>query len=165
MNRTIPLALISFVLLALVGVGVYVGLVREQESSLETIKLYFYNPDLDKDAEGNILCSSQGLVPVERQVLASSAHPAEVVRQLLEGGILPEESRLGLTTEFPLQGVELLGADFADGDLILKFDDPEYKTSGGACRVSILAAQVETTAKQFPEVTSVRFEPEDIFQP
>lgn len=87
------------------------------------------------------------------------------VRFLLMGELTDEERDQGVTTEFPLEGVELLNTDLHDGTLTLTFADPNHRTSGGACRAGILWAQIEATAKQFPGVERVQFSPEDLFQP
>ncbi|MFA7286808.1 MAG: Gmad2 immunoglobulin-like domain-containing protein [Patescibacteria group bacterium] len=129
------------------------------------IKLYYYNPNLDKDGSGNILCSANGLVSVERVIPVTTVPIQDTVRQLLRGDLTVTEKILGISTEFPLAGVELEGVSLLNGVLTLNFSDPQNRTGGGSCRVGILWAQIEATAKQFPEVKSVRFTPEELFQP
>lgn len=130
-----------------------------------TVSLYYYDPARDEDAGGNIQCSRAGLVPVERQM--RSGNPIEDTLQLLlEGKLTAPERAQGITTEFPLSGLTLDSATLSDeGVLTLLFNDPQNKTSGGACRAGVLWFQIEATAKQFPEVAEVRFEPEYLFQP
>ncbi len=48
-----------------------------------TIKLYYYNPELDKDESGNISCSRQGLVPVERKIPISQTPIQDAIKLLL----------------------------------------------------------------------------------
>jgi hypothetical protein len=84
---------------------------------------------------------------------------------LLKGDISEQEKAKGLMTEYPLPGVILTAASLKNGQLTLTFVDPQNKTVGGSCRVSILWAQIEATALQFPEVKSVRFQPPELFQP
>ena len=128
------------------------------------VKLYFYNPDLDQ-GPGGAQCSTKGLVAIER-VLPQTATPLKnSIELLLRGELSDEERSQGITTEFPLPGVLLESATITDGIATLTFGDPENKTGGGSCRVAILWAQIEATAKQFPSVTSVRFMPEELFQP
>lgn len=129
------------------------------------IQLFYYDPNKDADETGNVLCSRAGLVPVEREI--ESSRPIEdTLRLLLEGNITSEERERGVTTEFPLPGVELRSTALDEnGVLTLEFADPQFKTSGGACRAGILWLQIEATAKQFPEVREVRFSPEEFFQP
>lgn len=129
-----------------------------------TVMLYFYDPKRDTDAAGNILCSAQGLVPVER-VLPQGATAEDAVRLLLRGEISEAERAQGITSEFPLPGVALASSSRAGGVLTLTFDDPQNKTGGGSCRVGILWRQIEATAKQFSGIESVRFAPEELFQP
>ena len=132
---------------------------------MRSIKLYYYNPAADKDSGGNVLCSRQGLVPVSRQMAVSNTPIQDAVRLLLKGQLTAAEKAQGITTEYPLPGLSLAAASLKDGVLTLTFDDPQNRTGGGSCRVSILWAQIEATAKQFPEVRSVRFMPEELFQP
>lgn len=129
------------------------------------IKLFYYNSEQDKDAFGNIRCSRQGIVPVEREIPATITPIQDAINLLLSGALTEEERERGIGTEYPLSGLALKGAALDDGTLTLEFDDPENKTSGGSCRVGILWFQIEATALEFPEVQSVRFLPEEIFQP
>lgn len=136
--------------------------VKPQET--REVKLYYYNPDNDQ-GPGGVQCSAKGLVAVEREIFRTLTPIQDAVRLLLRGELTDQERAQGITTEFPLPGVELSGASLNNGTLTLTFRDPQNKTSGGSCRVSILWAQVEATASQFPEVKTVRFMPEELFQP
>ena len=129
------------------------------------ISLYYYNPENDKDESGNIMCSPAGLVAVEREVAVTQTPIQDAVNLLIKGELTDEEIAAGITTEFPLAGLELKGANLADGVLTLEFADPQNKTGGGSCRVGILRAQIEATAKQFEGVGDARFIPEELFQP
>lgn len=132
------------------------------------VNLFYYNPERDKDELGNIKCSRDGLVAVERKMPASQTPIRDTISFLLEGRENLTESDIaqGITTEYPLEGFSLVEANLKEnGTLILKFDDPLNKTSGGSCRVGILWFQVEATAKQFSEVQKVEFLPEELFQP
>lgn len=135
------------------------------DTAKQTVKLYYYDAQKDKDASGNILCSSQGLVAVERQVSVSQTPIQDAVKLLLQGQLTPAEKAQGISTEYPLPGVELKGANLKNDTLILEFLDPQNKTGGGSCRVGILWKQVEATAKQFAGVQQVKFIPEYLFQP
>ncbi len=130
-----------------------------------TIKLYYYNALKDKDAQGNIQCSSKGLVPVERKIPVTLSPIQDAVKLLLKGELTAAERAQGITTEYPLPGVELKSASLNQGALALAFSDPQNKTGGGSCRVAILWAQIEATAKQFSNVQTVSFTPEELFQP
>jgi len=140
-------------------------ILEKSEKNLQTIKLFYYNPDLDRDEAGNILCSKKGLVAVEREIPVSKTPIQDAIELLLIGGLTDEEIKQGITTEYPLNGLSLRGASLEEGNLTLEFNDLNNKTIGGACRVGILWFQIEATAKQFPQVQEVDFVPEDIFQP
>ncbi|BCX14340.1 MAG: hypothetical protein KatS3mg088_023 [Patescibacteria group bacterium] len=131
------------------------------------VKLYYYQPEKDKDANGSVKCSQDGIVPVEREISVSKTPIQETVKLLLKGkeNLTQEEINRGITTEYPLDGFSLKSASLRNGILTLEFNDSQNKTVGGACRVRILWLQIEATAKQFPEVREVRFLPEWIFQP
>jgi len=129
------------------------------------VKLYYYNPNNDQDGSGNILCSSKGLIALERQIPATSTPIQDTIKLLLEGNITPQERQQGIITEFPLDGFSLKGASLNNGKLTLEFNDLNNKTIGGACRTAILWKQIEATAKQFSGVNEVHFIPETLFQP
>jgi hypothetical protein len=135
------------------------------DTTQQTVKLYYYNQNNDKDASGNILCSAKGLVPINRQISVSQTPIQDTITLLLQGQLTVGEKNQGLSTEYPLAGFSLKGANLANGVLTLEFSDPQYKTSGGACRTAILWKQIEATAKQFNGVTQVKFIPADLFQP
>jgi len=138
---------------------------KKFEGTTRTIKLYYYNPQLDKDESENILCSKQGLVAVERQIPVTTTPIQDATRLLIAGQLTSAEKSQGVTTEYPLQGFSLKSAFLNNGVLTLEFQDSNNRTGGGSCRVGILWSQIEATAKQFPEVQSVRFLPEELFQP
>ncbi len=130
-----------------------------------TIKLFYYDYELDRDESGNTACSRNGLVPVERKIPITQTPIQDAIKLLLLGELTEEERAQGIDTEYPLEGLSLKGASLKDGLLMLEFDDSKNRTVGGSCRVGILWFQIEATAKQFPEVQQVRFLPEEIFQP
>jgi hypothetical protein len=138
------------------------------QAQTRVIKVYFYDQKKDKDASGNILCSAQGLVAVDRTIPLTNTPIQDAVKELLKGPTAAERTQLP-GTEFPLPGVTLASASLNTGSsislLTLTFNDPQNKTSGGSCRVSVLRAQIEATAKQFGGVNSVRFSPSSVFQP
>ena len=173
-NKKIIVGIIVFVLLGfsiLILINAKLGLIsiqKDRTSSLQTerlVKLYYYNQELDKDGIGNILCSRQGLVPVERKIPITQTPIQDTIKLLLSGELTDEERAQGIDTEYPLEGLSLKGASLNDGVLTLEFDDSNNKTVGGACRVGILWFQIEATAKQFTEIQQVRFLPEELFQP
>ncbi|NCU44687.1 hypothetical protein EOM71_03355 [Candidatus Falkowbacteria bacterium] len=129
------------------------------------VKLYYYNSGRDQDEQGNIQCSRQGLVAVERQIPISQSPIKDTLELFLSSPIIEADKAAGLTSEFPLLGVSLDSLLLKDGNLTMRLLDPNNKTSGGSCRVAILRAQLEALARQFPEVKSVKFEPAELFQP
>jgi hypothetical protein len=134
-------------------------------TTMKDVRLFFYDSSKDKDQNGNIMCSKQGLVSVSRQIPVSMTPIQDTIKLLLAGNPTQSEKATGVSTEFPLSDVELKSASNNNGVLTLMFADPQNKTGGGSCRVGILWAQIEATAKQFPEVKSVKFSPAELFQP
>lgn len=136
-------------------------------NNTRSVKLFYYNPEKDRDSSRNLLCSLQGLESVERKIPLTNTPITDTIRLFLKGELTSAEKQRGITTEFPLAGFLLKSASLnkATGVLTLKFDDPQGKTGGGSCRAGILWAQIEATAQQFSEVMSVIFMPEDLFQP
>ncbi|MDP1629019.1 MAG: GerMN domain-containing protein [bacterium] len=137
----------------------------EKSQAERSVKLYYYNPESDRDGSGNTACSRNGLVPVERKIPITKTPIQDTIKLLLLGELTNEERSRGISTEYPLEGFLLKGTSLKDGVLTLEFNDPNNKTVGGSCRVGILWFQIEATAKQFSEVQKVRFLPEEIFQP
>lgn len=125
-----------------------------------SIELFYYNPNLD-----NTACSEKGLVATERQIPITQTPIQDAIRLLLRGELTSQEKSQGISTEYPLPGFDLQGASLNDKVLTLDFKDPNHETTGGSCRVNILRFQIEATAKQFPEVSEVKFIPEELFQP
>jgi hypothetical protein len=130
-----------------------------------SVLLYYYDSSRDKDASGNVLCSAQGLVAVPRTIALSQTPLQDTLRLFLKGEITPTERNAGITTEYPLPGVELVGASLSGTTLTVSLKDPQHKTSGGSCRVAILKAQLEATVKQFSGVRTVVYSPTSLFQP
>lgn len=139
-------------------------IVSSVDKKVTPIKLYFYNPALDQGV-GGVQCTKNGLVEVLRELPKTTTPLKDSIELLLRGELSEKERAEGITTEFPLSGVSLKNATINDGVATLTFDDPQHKTVGGSCRTGILWMQIRATAEQFPTVTSVRFMPEDLFQP
>ncbi len=131
----------------------------------KAIQLYYYDAQKDTDSEGNIMCSENGLVAVERNIPVTQTPIQDTINLLLSGYLNTQEQVQGITTEYPLDGFELVGASISEGLLTLEFADPENQTSGGSCRAGILWMQIKETAEQFEEVDEAIFQPEYLFQP
>jgi hypothetical protein len=135
------------------------------EIKTRKITIYYYDPQADKDESGNVLCTRAGLAPLAREIPLTNTPVQDAINLLLKGGLTALEKQSGITTEFPLPGLVLTGADLAGGILTLEFDDPLNKTSGGSCRAGVLWFQIEATARQAAGVDHVRFVPDTLFQP
>jgi len=153
-------------LLGLLIIGISLAVVSCTPGQ-QTVSLFYYDPDLDLDANGNIQCSADGLAPAQREVagnLSGERLIEETLKLEMAGELSSEERTQGLTTEFPLDSVTLDDVTLDNGVLTLTFSDPNHLTSGGACRAGILWLQIEQTAMQFDGVEEVHFLPEDLFQ-
>ncbi|MGB5933023.1 MAG: GerMN domain-containing protein [Anaerolineae bacterium] len=128
-----------------------------------TVTLHYYNRI--KGEEIGDPCSPDAVLPIEREIPGTTTPIQDTIRLLIEGDLTEEERAAGFSTEFPHPQFKLLGASLEDGILTLEFADPAHFTVGGSCRVLLLRAQFEKTAKQFVGVEEVRFEPEFLFQP
>ena len=162
MNR-FTLVIVLFLVVAVLGLGVY--FLAPKTDGSRVVKLYYYDENRDRDADGNIQCSRQGLVAVEREIAVSLTPIEDTIRLFLTGDLTEKERAEGIGTEYPLPGFSLEDVSLRDGVLTLEFDDPQNRSGGGACRAGILWFQIEATARQFPEVQSVKFLPEELFQP
>ncbi len=137
-----------------------------EDNQTQQVSLYYYNSSKDKDLTGNIKCSKDGLVEVKRILPKTDNAIDETIKLLIAGNLKNDEKSQGITTEFPLPDFELEKSSLGeDGTLTLFFKDPQNRTSGGSCRVGVLWNQIEETARQFSEVKSVKFMPEELFQP
>ncbi|MDD3190145.1 MAG: Gmad2 immunoglobulin-like domain-containing protein [Candidatus Pacebacteria bacterium] len=153
--------------------------IREYDDSLEVpvdfgtreqwrdVSLYYYSSYKDEKENGYVACSESGMVVVGRRVLESDDVIEDTIKLLLEGVVTDIETTAGISSEFPLEGLKLENVSLSnEGVLSLAFDDPDFSTSGGSCRVNVLRLQIEKTAKQFVEVKSVEILPEGgVFQP
>ncbi len=84
---------------------------------------------------------------------------------MINGELTDDERAQGFSTEFPNPDFKFLNLSLTDDVLTLTFTTVNSFTSGGSCRVGLLAKQISLTAKQFSEVDEVRFEPYSLFQP
>lgn len=125
------------------------------------VQLFYYNTTLDPKID----CMSEAVVPVNRQIPITKTPIQDTVRLLIEGKVTEKEKTEGFGTEFPHLEFKLLGATLKDGILTLDFPEIPTFTSGGSCRVGLLRAEIEKTAKQFPEVREVRYTKLGMFQP
>ena len=125
------------------------------------ISLFYYNQSDDKENT----CDSDYILPVERSIPQSNNQIRDAINLLLKGKLTEKEQAAGFFTEFPNEKFKLLDSSLADGKLTLKFSEVPGFTTGGSCRVGILASEIIKTAKQFPEVKKIIFDPETLFEP
>lgn len=152
---------LGIILLIFIGIE----LLGYRQSFLK-IKLYYPNVVIAEKIGPNGSCDTNSISYVWRSIIHSDTPIQDTVRELIKGDIYINERKAGFTSEFPNNNFKLLGANFSsDGTLTLFFNEVPGFTSGGSCRVGMLSAQIEKTAKQFPQVKKVLFVPETIFQP
>lgn len=161
---------IIFVILVLIAAFLFFSLLntrenKENQPKTGEVMLYYYDQEKDKDSQGNVRCSRDGLTALKRSIPESSKIIEDTIRLLIKGELTQQERAMGISTEYPLEGVTLEAVELQNGLLTLTFNDPNFRTSGGSCRVGILWFQIDETAKQFSEVKEVRFLPEELFQP
>lgn len=130
-----------------------------------TVGLFYYNLTRDQEIDPSLPCSPNAVLPVVREIPISATPIQDTIRLLILGDLTEDELINGFTTEFPHPEFALVGTSFKDGTLSLEFTNPRDFTTGGACRVGLLKAQIEKTALQFPGVDAVELIPEDLFQP
>jgi spore germination protein GerM len=145
----------------------YKGTHQEQseENKTRTINLFYYNQTKDKEINSNILCSSDAVLPVAREIPFTNTPVQDAINLLLKGELSYEEKFVGFKTEFPLKEFSLKGVRSENENLFLRFEDALGVSGGGSCRTMLLWNQISKTALQFPEIKSVSFEPETLFQP
>lgn len=134
---------------------------EEMEIPKSKVQLYYYNQLEDKDIE----CGNKYVLPVEREIELTKTSIQDTINLLIKGEITEEEKEAGFVTEFPNSDFKLLSANLKDGVLSLEFTEVPGFTTGGSCRISILASQIIKTAEQFSGVNEVILLPESIFQP
>lgn len=106
------------------------------------------------------------VTPTERRVPYTLAVAHAALTELLGGTNTPERMQ-GLTSSIP-EGVTIKSLTIIDG--VAKVEFSHALETGGSCRVAAIRAQIESTLKQFPTVTSVVIStegntPEESLQP
>lgn len=131
-------------------------------------RVYHYDESKDKSDEGENLCSRRGIVALGRMIPESDTLEESIqiaVEETLRGDITEEEAAQGITTAFPLSGLDLVDVQLENDKAVLTFRDPQNATTGGSCRAALLWYQIEATVLQFEEVNDVEFRPLSLFQP
>lgn len=150
---------ILFVILVLFLITIPVS---AQEKVPTVVPIYVCNYEIK-----NRLQSEDFLYPVYR-VVDGRVPITNSIKALLEMEFTSIEKDLGFTSEFTderAKNVTLDGVDLRDGKLILWMSDPDFFTSGGSKRVTVLKKQIEATALQFDVVDQVVFVPDHLFEP
>lgn len=147
---------------SLVATAYFEGWLRTPGVSPRTAVLYYYDSSRDVDKNGEVRCSAEGLVPVERIIMDDNPVHASI-RALMLGELTAAEREAGITTEYPLDGIRFSGTQRRGDTITVSFENPFQNTVSGSCRARILRAQLEETLKQFDGISEVRLEPQDIF--
>lgn len=88
------------------------------------------------------------------------------IKKLINLKLTDKEKQLGFESEFEKANkLKLKGVNLVNGLLTIELIDPEFFTSGGSQRVTILRKQFERTVLQFDRVDQVKYIPNYIFQP
>jgi len=126
------------------------------------ISLFYYNKIKDE----NKSCNVNFILPVKRSITESDNQIRDAIDLLIKGKLTETEKKDGFVTEFPNKDFKLIETNLSkEGVLTLRFTEVPGFTTGGVCRVKILGSEIIRTAKQFPEVKRVIFEPETLFEP
>lgn len=139
--------------------------VRFAANNQNTLNIQLYYPNTVRANQLDDACSSDSVIPVNRQISRTRTPIQDTLRLLLTGELTQNERSAGFTSEFPTAGFSLKGATLRNGVLTLEFTEVPGFTTGGACRVGILRSQIEKTALQFAGVERVEFKPATLFQP
>lgn len=129
-----------------------------------TVPVLLFYPNTKTSAYTADPCDAKSLSFIVRRI-SDTETVKKSIEELLKGGLTSDEKTAGFTTEFPNAGFKLVSAVQVGGQLTLTFQDSNFFTSGGSCRVGILRAEIEKTAMQFEGITSVKILPEELFQP
>lgn len=137
----------------------------EADTETRTVYLYYYNLNADKEIAEYIPCSEDAVLPVEREIPLTISPIRDTLDLLLKGILTDEEIVDSYQTEFPNELFEISSINLKEGVLYIDFTDAPDFVNGGSCRTGLLEAQIRKTAMQFPQVESVEYVDELIFQP
>lgn len=84
-NKKIIIAIIAVVTV------VFLWFLSRGPENTKSVKLFYYNPKLDRDESGNIACSRNGLAPVERKIPITQTPIQDTIKLLLSGELTDEE--------------------------------------------------------------------------
>ncbi len=177
--------LVNFVILVLLGVGTYlligkIGIFKDLEIKDSSNEIVDIKPGITKTNESidvSLFYSKSGEECSPSNVIYSQIPKSEftiegIVNLLLTNKLTDGQMKEGYLNEFAdqgnkkMDGFKLLSAEMSEtGVVTLTFEDPNFFTSSGSCRVGMMVDQIKKTVMQYPGVTDVVIMPEDIFQP
>ncbi len=110
---------------------------------------------------------------IEREIPETATPLRDTIQLLLTAELTEHERAMGMCSEFQApvdakrrRNFKLVGANIEGRTAHLTFEDPDFFTSGGSARTSIMISAITKTALQFQEVTEVEFKgPAHLFQP
>ena len=110
---------------------------------------------------------------IEKEIAVTETPLRDAIELLLRNRLTDRERELGLIPEFEdpnyakrRRNFRLVDAKIMEHTAVLVFEDPDFFTSGGSARASIMESQITKTALQFQEVQKVEIKgPEHLFQP
>lgn len=125
-------------------------------SDQDNLKLYYHNSSKDPD---NLDCNANDFINV---FIPKTLTPLEnSINKLISQFFLTDKVYGTKAKTFILKS-----ATIKNGLATLSFSDPNYFSSGGACRVGIISDMIKKTALQFSSVKEVKFlGPDYLFQP
>lgn len=137
----------------------------QQDEQTRIVYLYYYNLNADKEIADYLPCSEDAVLPVEREIPLTISPIRDTLDLLLEGILTDSEIADSYQTEFPNELFKISSINLKDGVLYIDFTDAPNFVNGGSCRTGLLDSQIRKTAMQFPQVESVEYVDEFIFQP
>lgn len=103
--------------------------------------------------------------PIYRKI-DSEVPITSTIKELINLKLTDKEKEMGFESGFEkADKLELKGVNLVDGLLTIELIDPEFFTSGGSQRVTVLRKQFEKTVLQFDKVDQIKYTPNYIFQP
>ena len=126
-----------------------------ENSTTQTIKVYFHNSALDPNFE-NAIANDFKLVTIPK----TNTPLKDAINELIKFFVTEDENAYGTR----VLNFKLKSASINNGVAKLVFEDPENYTSGGSTRVNLIYSQIEKTALQFPTVKKVEITGA-VFQP
>lgn len=134
----------------------------ESKEIKESVLLYYYNKAEDKEGTHEY----KFIKPVERSIPVGGDKIKSTVESLLKGGLTEQEKAQGFVTEYPNPDFKLVSSNLSDkGNLTLQFTEVPGFTSGTSPQVGIIMEEILKTVRQFPEVKTIVFKPDTLFEP